>query len=137
MERLIEFALQHFYLVGAWVFTLALLLWNEKRKAGKSVSPAEATRLINKENGALLDIRQRKEWDTGHITGAHHIPFADLDRRMNEMEKFREKPVIVVCNLGQTAGSAAKKLKAAGYTQVVRLSGGMTEWKAQNMPIVK
>lgn len=137
MERLIEFAIQHYYLVAAWVVTLAVLLWTEKRKAGKSVSPAEATRLINKENGVILDIRQRKEWDTGHITGAHHIPFADLDRRLSELEKFREQPIIVVCNLGQAAGSASKKLKAAGYSQVVRLSGGMTEWKAQNMPIIK
>jgi rhodanese-related sulfurtransferase len=93
--------------------------------------------LINKESGVVLDIRQRKEWDTGHITGAHHIPFADLDRRLNELDKFRDKPVIVVCNLGQAAGSAAKKLKASGYNHVVRLSGGMTEWKAQNMPIIK
>ena len=137
MERLIEIATQHYYLVAAWVLTLVLLLWTEKRKAGKSVSPAEATRLINKEHGVILDIRQRKEWDTGHITGAHHIPFADLDRRMSELDKFRDKPVIVVCNMGQAAGSAAKKLKAARYTQVVRLSGGMTEWKAQNMPIIK
>ncbi len=84
-----------------------------------------------------MDIRQRKEWDSGHIAGAHHIPFAELDRRLNELEKFRDRPIIVVCNLGQIAGSAVKKLKAAGYDQVVRLSGGMTEWKAQNMPIVK
>jgi rhodanese-related sulfurtransferase len=137
MERLIEFATQHYYLVAAWVITLALLLWTEKRKAGKSVSPAEATRLINKEDGVVLDIRQRKEWDSGHIAGAHHSPFAELDRRLNELEKFRDRPIIVVCNLGQIAGSAVKKLKAAGYDQVVRLSGGMTEWKAQNMPIVK
>jgi rhodanese-related sulfurtransferase len=137
MERLIEFATQHYYLVGAWVLTLLILLATEKRKAGKSVTPAEATRLINKEAGVVLDIRTRKEWDTGRITNAHHIPLADLDRRMSELDKFKEKPVIVVCNLGQAAGTAAKKLKAAGFQQVVRLSGGMTEWKGQNMPIIK
>jgi rhodanese-related sulfurtransferase len=56
---------------------------------------------------------------------------------MSELDKFKDKPVIVVCNLGQAAGTAAKKLKAAGFQQVVRLSGGMTEWKGQNMPIIK
>jgi len=137
MERLIEFAIQHYYLVGAWVLTLLLLLATEKRKSGKSVTPAEATRLINKESGVVLDIRTRKEWDTGRITGAHHIPLADLDRRLNELDKYKSKPVIVVCNLGQAAGTAGKALKAAGYENVVRLSGGMTEWKNQNMPIVK
>lgn len=137
MERLIEFAIQHYYLVGAWVLTLLLLLATEKRKSGKSVTPAEATRLINKESGVVLDIRTRKEWDTGRITGAHHIPLADLERRLSELDKYKSKPIIVVCNLGQAAGTASKALKAAGYEQVVRLSGGMTEWKNQNMPIVK
>jgi len=137
MERLIEFAIQHYYLVAAWVLTLLLLLATEKRKSGKSVTPAEATRMINKESGVVLDIRTRKEWDTGHITSAHHIPLADLDRRLSELDKYKDKPVVVVCNLGQAAGAATKKLKSAGYEQVVRLSGGMTEWKNQNMPVVK
>lgn len=137
MERLIEFAITHYYLVLAWFATLAVLLWTEQRKAGKSVTPAEATRMINKESAVVVDIRTKKEWDTGHITGAKHIPFADMDRRLSELESLKDKPVIVVCNLGQAAGSAGKKLKTAGFTNVMRMSGGITEWKAQSMPLVK
>jgi len=137
MDRLIEFATQHYYLIAAWGLTLAMLLWTENRKSGRSVSPAEATRMINKEGATVLDIRSKKEWDTGRITGAMHIPLADLDRRIGELKLDKEKPVIVVCNLGQTAGAATKKLKAAGFTSAVRLSGGMTEWRGENMPVVK
>lgn len=137
MDRLIEFATNHYYLIAAWGLTLAMLLWTEKRKSGRSVSPAEATRMINKEGAAILDIRSRKEWDTGHITGATHIPLVDLDRRLGELKIAKDSPVIVVCNLGQTAGAATKKLKSAGYTAAVRLSGGMTEWRGANMPVVK
>lgn len=137
MDRLIEFVTQHFYLVAAWALTLAMLLWTESRKSGKSVSTAEATRLINKEDALVLDIRGKKEWETGRINGAIHIPLADLDRRLNELEKHKDKPVIVVCNMGQTAGAATKKLRTAGFTQAVRLSGGMTEWRGQNLPVVK
>ena len=137
MERIFEFIGNHPLLVTAWLLTLTVLLWTEKRKSGKSVTTAEATRMINKESALILDIRNKKEWDTGHIANSHHIPFADLDRRITELDNYKEKPIIVVCNLGQTAGSAGKKLKTAGFTQVARLSGGITEWKAQHLPIVK
>lgn len=137
MDRLIEFVIQHYYLVIAWILTLALLLWTESRKSGKSVTPAEATRLINKEGATVVDIRPKKEWETGCITGAIHIPLADLDRRMSEIKADKDKPLIVVCNMGQAAGAATRKLKAAGFTQALRLKGGMTEWRGQNMPVVK
>ncbi|QEQ97896.1 rhodanese-like domain-containing protein [Neptunomonas concharum] len=137
MEQLIEFASNHFMLVAAWVLTLILIIWSEGQRAGKSVSPAIATQLINKQDAVLIDIRTKKEWDTGYITGSRHIPVADLSRRITEIEKFKSRPVIVVCNLGQVAGSASKQLKAAGFENVMRLQGGITEWKGQNLPIVK
>ncbi|WP_370279538.1 rhodanese-like domain-containing protein [Pontibacterium sp.] len=137
MEQVIEFIGNHVFLVAAWVLTLAMLLWNESRRAGKAVTPAIATQMINKEDAVILDIRPKKEWDTGRITGARHIPMAELERRIDELNKYKEKPIIVVCNLGQTAGAATKKLKAAGFTNVMRLSGGMTEWKGQSLPVVK
>ncbi|RVU29205.1 MULTISPECIES: rhodanese-like domain-containing protein [Neptunomonas] len=137
MEQFIEFATNHFMLIAAWVLTLALLLWNESQKAGKSVSPAIATQLINKQDAVIVDVRTKKEWDTGHITASKHIPLADLQRRVSELEKFKARPVVVVCNIGQTAGSATKMLKAAGFENVMRLQGGITEWKGQNLPIVK
>lgn len=137
MDRLIEFATNHYYLIAAWILTLVLFLLNESRKAGKSVTPAEATRMINKEGALVLDIRTKKEWDTGRITGAIHMPLADLDRRVSELNAHKEKPVIVVCNMGQTASTATKKLRSAGFARAIRLSGGMTEWRSQNMPVVK
>lgn len=137
MDRLIEFVTQHYYLVAAWALTLALLLWNESRKAGKSVSTAEATALINKQDAVVLDIRAKKEWESGRIAGAIHMPLADFDRRLTELDKYKSKPVIVVCNLGQTAGTATRKLQTAGFANAVRLSGGMTEWRGQNLPVVK
>ncbi len=137
MDRLIEFVSQHYYLAAAWALTLVMLLWNESRKSGKSVSTSEATTLINKEDAVVLDIRTKKEWETGRITGAIHLPLADLDRRLSELDKYKDKPIIVVCNIGQSAGAATRKLQAAGFSKAVRLSGGMTEWRGQNLPVVK
>lgn len=137
MEQLIEFLSNNILLVAAWIMTLATLIFTEQRKGGKAVSTHEATRMINKEGAVVLDIRPKKEYSTGHITDAIHIPVTELDNRMTEINKHKEKPVIVVCNLGQTAGAASKKLMAAGFSNVVKLSGGMTEWKAQSLPVLK
>ncbi|GGO87988.1 sulfurtransferase [Marinobacterium nitratireducens] len=137
MENLFEFVTNHLYLVAAWVVTVVLLLLNESRKGGTSVTPSQAVTLINKEDAVVIDIRSKKEWAEGHITSALNVPMADLDKRIGELEKHKSKPLIVVCNLGQTAGAATKKLKAAGFEKVSRLSGGMTEWKGQNLPVIK
>ncbi|MDF2183059.1 rhodanese-like domain-containing protein [Neptuniibacter sp. CAU 1671] len=136
MDQLLEFISNHYLLIAAWVFTLIMLLMTESRKSGKSVSPSIATQMINKEDAVVLDIRAKKEWAAGHITNAINIPLADLDRRIGELEKHKQHPIVVVCNLGQSASAATKKLKDAGFN-AVRLSGGMTEWKGQSLPVVK
>ncbi|OMH39340.1 rhodanese-like domain-containing protein [Motiliproteus sp. MSK22-1] len=137
MEQYIEFATNHWELVLAFAATLAMLLYNESRKGGKSVSTHIATQMINKDEAVLLDIRPKKEFKTGHIVSSVNIPYAELDKRISEIQKFRDKPVIVVCNLGQTSSGAAKKLKDAEFTNVVKLQGGITEWKSQNLPLTK
>lgn len=137
MEQLIEFATNHWQMVAALVATLALLVFTESRKGGASISTHVAVKMINKENAAVIDIRQKKEFSTGHITNAINIPYADMDRRLGELEKHRNKPVIIVCNLGQTASGAVKKLTEANFENVVRLAGGIAEWKNQKLPVVK
>ncbi|MEK9649100.1 MAG: rhodanese-like domain-containing protein [Gammaproteobacteria bacterium] len=53
------------------------------------------------------------------------------------MEKFREKPVIVVCQMGHQSGDAVKILEEIGFSSVSRMSGGMAEWQTQSLPTVK
>lgn len=137
MEQIIEFIGNNPLLVAAFILALGMLLWTESRKAGASISTTEAVSLMNKEDAVLIDIRSKKEWETGSITSAKHIPLVDLDKRMSELAKFKAKKIIVVCNLGQTSGTACKKMMAEGFEDVVRLKGGITEWKAQNLPLVK
>ncbi|HSG04236.1 MAG TPA: rhodanese-like domain-containing protein [Marinobacterium sp.] len=135
MENLFDFIANNPLLVSAWAFTVMMLIFTERQKGGKSASPAEATRMMNKENAVVVDIRAKKEFGSGHIANSLNIPLAEFDRRMSELNAHKEKPIIVVCNMGQTAGTACRKLKTAGFN-AVRLSGGMTEWRGQNMPVV-
>jgi rhodanese-related sulfurtransferase len=124
-------------LVLAFLLCLGMLLFAESKKAGAALSTNEAVQLINKQDAALLDIRGKKEWESGSITNSIHIPLVDLDKRLSELEKYKTKDIIVICNMGQTSGTACKKLMAAGFEKAVRLKGGISEWKAQNLPLVK
>lgn len=116
-------------LVSAFVFL-------EKRRAGAVLSHHEATRQLNGDSAVLLDVREPKEYALGHITNAINIPFAKLKERLVELEKHKEKTVIVADKMGQQSGASVKILTEAGY-QAARLQGGMAEWSNQNLPVVK
>ena len=99
--------------------------WRQ-RKSGKSVSPHQATLLINRQDGVFLDIRERKDFDKGHIVDAINIPLAKLHERITELEKKKDVPIVVVCQMGQQSGEAVKALEAKGIDFVdVGTSGGV------------
>ena len=137
MERYLEFAINHWEMVVALVLTLLVLLITERRKAAPSVSPQQATVMANGEDALLLDIRAPADFKAGRVIGAKNIPFAELTKRMSELEKHKAKPIVIICKTGQTASSAANMLKKADYTNVYRMSGGMAEWTGQNLPLVR
>ena len=136
MARFIEFLINHWMLTGLWLIILLTLIIYLQKKAGKTVGIHETTRLINQDDGLVLDIRDKKVFDKGHIVNATNIPLSKLDERMTELEKNKNNPVIVVCQMGHQSGEAVKKLEAKEYTQVCRMTGGMTEWQTQGLPLV-
>jgi rhodanese-related sulfurtransferase len=137
MTRFFDFLINHWILAGLWLALFATLIAYVNAKSGKTVSPHQATLLINKQNGVLLDIRERKDFDKGHIVDAVNIPLAKLHERITELDKKKDVPIVVVCQMGQQASQAVKALEAKGFTQVSRMSGGMNEWQVQNLPLVK
>ena len=137
LQHLIEFIGNHYWLTGAFLVVLALLIFTEGRKAGKALSSQQATTLINRENAVLVDVRPKKDFATGHIVDSTNIPLDSFATRMVELEKHKDKPVILACANGQHAGPATKQLKAAGYKHVSRLAHGISGWRADNLPLVK
>lgn len=136
LNQILEFAVNHYFLVGIWLAFVLALLWDGQQKSGKTVSTAEATMLINKQDAIVLDIREHKEYSAGHIANALNIPYSKLATRLDELNKSKEKPIILVCKSGQTVGMAGKMLKEKGFN-ALRLQGGMLEWQNQNLPLVK
>lgn len=136
VDLVFQFLGEQWLLVVALAATLTMLVLHEGRKAGPALSINEAVQLINVEGGVFLDIRDAGEFARGHITDALHIPAASVADRYTELEKFRDKPIVVVCKMGQSAGPATKTLRAQGFGRAQKLSGGMMEWDAQKLPVV-
>ena len=136
MALFIEFLVQQWLLAGALLAVIVILFLHEKRKSGASVSPQQAINLVNKDQGVFLDLRDAAQYKQGHIVDALHIPSAKLADRMAELEKFRDRPIILVCKMGQQAGAAGKQLKANNFQQVYKMTGGMMEWGNLQLPTV-
>lgn len=137
MVQFIEFVGNHWMLSSIWLALLAAFLFYTSRGNGQTVGTQQAVMLINRKQGVIVDVRDKKEYEAGHIVGSINIPTAKLGERLNELAEYKTRPVVVVCKIGQHAGEACKTLKAAGFEEVVRLRGGMAEWRGENLPVVQ
>ncbi|TVZ37287.1 rhodanese-related sulfurtransferase [Alteromonadaceae bacterium 2753L.S.0a.02] len=131
-----EFVTDQWLLFSVLGVLAAALIFVESRKGGSALSHHEVTKLLNADQAVVVDVRDSKEFGTGHIVDAINIPFAKLGERMSELNKHREKTLIVVDKMGQHSGAAGKTLRDNGFT-VNRLQGGVSEWQSQNLPLVK
>ncbi|CAG0968287.1 thiosulfate sulfurtransferase [Rhodocyclaceae bacterium] len=122
-----------------WVLLAALsggmLLVSFFQGGGAGISVAEATLLINREDALVLDVRETHEWSNGHIPNARHVALGHLDKHISEIEKFKERPVIVCCASGNRSSSACGTLRKAGFQRVFNLNGGIGAWTEAGLPV--
>jgi molybdopterin/thiamine biosynthesis adenylyltransferase/rhodanese-related sulfurtransferase len=83
----------------------------------------------------FLDVREREEWDEGHIPGAVHLPRGWLESRVEQAVSDRTRPIIAYCASGNRSVFAARTLEELGYTDVVSLAGGINDWKRHGYPL--
>jgi len=116
-----------------------MLLWPLVRRSfgGPSVSPAEATQLINRQDALVIDVREPAEFAAGHLLGAKNLPLARLAAPGADVAKRKDRPVIVYCDGSDRAGKAASALKKLGFARVLNLSGGIKAWQDAGLPVEK
>lgn len=118
----------------------AMLFWStfgNRIRGIRIVDCIAATQLINHKNALVLDVREENEYKAGHILNARLIPSGKLKERIGELEKYKERPIIVVCRSGARSQSAYALLGKNGYTSAYILADGMTAWQKANLPVEK
>ncbi len=133
-----EFINQNILLISVVVVSGLGLLWPLiAGSAGKGLSPAEATQLINREDAYILDVREADEFAAAHLPEAKNIPAAKLGERIGELEKFKERALLVCCAAGVRSAKARAELLKAGFTKVHALAGGVDAWVGAGYPVKK
>jgi molybdopterin/thiamine biosynthesis adenylyltransferase/rhodanese-related sulfurtransferase len=99
------------------------------------VDASRAREIIEEDSAAIVDVRERDEWDEGHIPGALHVPRGNLESRIENAVPEKSRQVVVYCSGGNRSAFAAKTLEELGYEHVVSLAGGFTDWKRNGNPV--
>jgi len=139
MDRLLEYSSHHPWLAAFAVLAALAVLAYELRlrmQNAAALAPQDAIRLMN-QGATVLDVRPQQAYSEGHINGARHFEAAQILKAAETLKRYKERPLIIVCDRGTIAAAAARTLTRQGFTQVFNLRGGVTAWRAQNLPLAR
>jgi molybdopterin/thiamine biosynthesis adenylyltransferase/rhodanese-related sulfurtransferase len=112
-------------------------LFSEAKKNIKEVDARHASSLLEQNPDVrLIDVREKNEWDEGHIPGARHVPRGYLELRIENAVPDQTQPLLLYCAGGVRSALAARTLREMGYADVSHLDGGFTAWKDAGLPFV-
>jgi len=138
MSQLSQFIINHWELWLALIIVLLLIFINElyaQKKQAKSLSTAEAIDMINHDDAVIIDLREPDAFRAGHVVNAMRVAADDFNQK--RMDKYKTKPLILVCAKGVQSANLATQLRTQGFMQTMFLSGGITAWQEANLPLVK
>ena len=109
---------------------VGFLIYNRVLSSVPSISSEESLEVISDNNYRFLDVRTDGEYSDGHIPNSIHIPLQEIQSRISEIEKIKDKKIIVYCRSGARSSMASKTLLKEGF-DVSNLSGGIMSWKGE------
>ena len=136
MEDILVFMQDQVLLVAALAILIGLLIRKESSAAGTKLSLNQVIQALNSESSILIDVRESKDFDKGHVTNAINVPHNKVASSLSILEKYKDKQIIVTDAMGQHSGSVSRELIKEGY-DVARMGGGMSEWQQEGLPLVK
>jgi rhodanese-related sulfurtransferase len=137
MDRIPEFIGNHPLLLAALLTTIAMIVTLEvqrARRAARPITPARATRLNNSDDAVFVDTRARKHFEEGHLPGARSLPAGEVESYLKQIDKLRERPLILYDDGGLDAERAAKVLARNGFNQLYTVEGGIPAWRKAELP---
>jgi rhodanese-related sulfurtransferase len=132
----VKFIFDNWMLITVAFASGSLLLWPVIQGAATAgLDPTGAVMLINREKGVVVDVCEPAEFAAGHVGGAKNIPLNQLEAKLAGVVKNKALPLILVCQSGARSGRAVAIAKKLGYEQAQSLGGGLSSWRAANLPI--
>jgi len=135
----VQFVIDNIFPISIAFFSGSMLLWTtfgNRIRGIKEVDSTAALQLINHKDALVLDVREESEYKTGHVLKSKLIPLGKLNERVSELDKYKSKPVVVVCRSGNRSASACALLSKQGF-DAYNLAGGVIAWQKGNLPLEK
>jgi len=104
------------------------------KKRITEATPDKVEDLIRAGDIQLGDVREKDEWNAGHIPGAVHVPKSYLEQWAEDRLPEKEKTTILYCAGGVRSAMAADILQKLGYRSVISMAGGFNRWKDSGKP---
>ena len=139
MDRLLEYITHHpWYASGAAIAALLVIAYElrTRNENVSAVSPQDVVRLMN-QGAVVIDLRPAEAFATGHVAGAKQMSGEQILKAGDTLKKQKEKVLVVYDDTGSLGPAAVRQLAAQGFTKAFNLRGGITAWRAENLPLSK
>jgi len=134
----VKFILDNWMIMSVALASGAMLFWPVlKGVSAGSLTATGAVQLINREKAVVIDVCEANEFAAAHIVGAKHIPLNQLEEKLPAAVKNKTLPLILVCQSGARSKRAVAIAQKLGYAQAQSLAGGLSGWRAANLPLEK
>ncbi|MGC2166601.1 MAG: rhodanese-like domain-containing protein [Gallionella sp.] len=135
-----QFISLNFFPIIIAILSGSMLFWSifgNRIRGIKEVDCIAALQLINHKNAIVLDVREDDEYKAGHVLGAKLVPLGKLTEHLPQLEKYKDRPIVVMCRSGIRSATACTRLGKHGFTQAHNLAGGVIAWQKANLPLDK
>jgi len=139
MDRLLEYISHHPWYAGGVAVAALLVIVYELRTRNENqsaVSPQDLVRLMN-QGAFVIDLRPGDAFATGHVAGAKQMSGEQILKAGDTLKKQKEKVLVVYDDTGSLGAAAVRQLTAQGFTKAFNLRGGISAWRAENLPLSK
>jgi phage shock protein E len=109
----------------------------EAKKKITEISPIEAAAKSKSGEAVILDVREKDEWDEGHIPDAIHMSRGTIELDIEEKVPDSDAMIICHCGGGGRSALAAESLQKMGYKNVRSMAGGLKAWRAAGLSTTK
>ncbi|MBP6123949.1 MULTISPECIES: rhodanese-like domain-containing protein [Providencia] len=141
IQEIMQFVSRNMLLSLVWIALLvAVVVMTFKGLFSKSkvIARSQAITLINKEEAVVVDLRTREDFRKGHIIDSINLTPSEIkDNNLGELEKHKQKPVIIVSASGMESGKPAEQLTQYGFEKVFVLKEGIAGWAGENLPLAR
>lgn len=106
----------------------------EAKSRVTEVEPAALAEAVASNDAIVIDVREKEDWDAGHIDGARHLSRGIVELEIEEQVPDPAMPIICYCGGGSRAALVADSLQKMGYTNVRSIAGGFRAWAQAGLP---